>query len=173
MSEWNETYHVTGRLSNAFHIAGDATTRIIDELFPFMQDQPIHHQAHEDAQNLHSATPVVPAITMEETDLSPSAPEQSVNPPAVAEEKKKSESPQSDTKPECSVCQQTHNVQGRKRAKATLPTTQYPTQYTSRMRHRLANKAVSQTKRGELLRSRRVTICTFAVVRQITSKVTE
>ena len=134
LSEWNETYHVTGRLSNAFHIAGDATTRIIDELFPFMQDQPIHHQARKDAQNLQSNTPVVPATTMEETDLSPSAPGQSIYPaaapaaPAEDEEEKKSESPQSDLKPEYSVCQQTHNVQGRKRAKTTLPTIQYPTQ---------------------------------------------
>ena len=138
MSEWNETYHVTGRLSNAFHIAGDATIRIIDELFPFMQDQPIHHQAQEDVQNLQSNTPVVPVSAMEEMDLSPSAPGQSINPapapaPAPAEEeeeeeRKKSESLQSDLKPEYSVCQQTHNVQGRKRAKTTLPTIQYPTQ---------------------------------------------
>lgn len=136
MSEWNETYHVTGRISNAFHIVGDATTRIIDELFPFMQDQPIHHQAHQDAQNVHNDTPVVLATTMEETDISPSAPGQSINPPppppAAAEEEeeeeKKSETLQSDTKPEYSVCQQTHNVQGRKRAKTTLPTIQYPTQ---------------------------------------------
>ena len=75
-----------------------------------------------------------------ETDLSPSAPGQSINPlapaaaPAAAaeeeeeEERKKSESLQSDLKPEYSVCQQTHNVQGRKRAKTTLPTIQYPTQ---------------------------------------------
>ena len=70
-----------------------------------------------------------------ETDLSPSAPGQSINPaahapaaPAEDEEKKKSESSQSDLKPEYSVCQQTHNVQGRKRAKTTLPTIQYPTQ---------------------------------------------
>ena len=68
------------------------------------------------------------------TDLSPSAPAQSNNPPpappaaAEEEEKKKSESSQSDLKPEYSVCQQTHNVQGRKRAKTTLPTMQYPTQ---------------------------------------------
>lgn len=72
-----------------------------------------------------------------ETDLSPSAPGQSINPLAPApapaeeeeeEERKKSESSQSDLKPEYSVCQQTHNVQGRKRAKTTLPTMQYPTQ---------------------------------------------
>ena len=72
-----------------------------------------------------------------ETDLSPSAPGQSINPLAPApapaeeeeeEERKKSESLQSDLKPEYSVCQQTHNVQGRKRAKTTLPTIQYPTQ---------------------------------------------
>ena len=69
------------------------------------------------------------------TDLSPSAPGQSIYPAAHApaapeedEEEKKSESPQSDLKPEYSVCQQTHNVQGRKRAKTTLPTIQYPTQ---------------------------------------------
>ena len=134
MSEWNETYHVTGRLSNAFHIAGDATIRIIDELFPFMQDQPIHHQAQEDVQNLQSNTPVVPVSAMEEMDLSPSAPGQSIYPaaahaaPEEEEEEKKSESLQSDLKPEYSVCQQTHNVQGRKRAKTTLPTIQYPTQ---------------------------------------------
>ena len=78
-----------------------------------------------------------PSVNMTiNTDISPSAPGQSINPPPPPpppaeeeeEEEKKSETLQSDTKPEYSVCQQTHNVQGRKRAKTTLPTIQYPTQ---------------------------------------------
>ena len=73
-----------------------------------------------------------------ETDLSPSAPGQSINPLAPApapaeeeeeEERKKSESSQSDLKHEYSVCKQTHNVQGRKRAKTT--NTQCPGQEES------------------------------------------
>ena len=124
MNEWNETYHVTGRLSNAFHIAGDATIRIIDELFPFMQDQPIHHQPPEDAQMVHQEQPVVPATTVEETNASP----QTEGHSSIPTNEIKSEALQSEIKRECHVCQQTRKVQGKKRAKTTLPTRQYPSQ---------------------------------------------
>ena len=90
-----------------------------------MQDQPIHHQCHEDTQNHQCDTPVIPSTTMEEADLSPSTPGHSLNP---SKEEMRSLASQGDKKPESSVCQQTQNVQGRKRAKTTLPTKQYPTQ---------------------------------------------
>ena len=40
----------------------------------------------------------------------------------------KSDALQSEIKRECHVCQQTRKVQGKKRAKTTLPTRQYPSQ---------------------------------------------
>lgn len=96
LNEWNETYHVTGRLSNAFHIAGDATTRIIDELFPFMQDQPIHHQPREDSQNPPSAMEESPVSPTNARSLSPLTEGQDINPSGET----KSEVSQSGMNPE-------------------------------------------------------------------------